>query len=591
MSSDRSLTTLSDLLIRQLSDGLNDEEHARLKDWLAEDTEARQYYVEFMALNAELRKQRVGSVACESLDIDLSKDNSSDIETFAGWLEETDRAEAQTSEPPAERVDEIRRIAEQRLQAFLAEQEQVRRQQAVYRRYQATSPLTEGLCHVARRIYTTATWTLRNAVRLTALATVVLVGLAVAHHALRHRTVATLDEVVHARWDQPPTEPNLHPGPMFLKEGFAKLTFRQGAEVILQAPCAFDLSSKNKMILRHGTLTAQVPAQAHGFAIKTPRSTVTDFGTEFGVQVQDSAASEVHVFDGRVQVRTAPRSHQPSRKQDVTQGKAAVISQSGMLDINRLGARPNLFMRDIPGPNSFGIPNKRMDLADIVGGGSGFGTGRRYACINPVTGHTVSTCRSERRAGGKGYVKVPSLPFVDGVFVPLAKGGLIPISTAGHHFDFPPGQGNWYVEPAHAGKPDPRAFLTLDGQTYGTADRPALLMHANLGITFDLDAIRASLTGTRIKGFTSVCGISNHVQRNKTPDAILYVLVDGQVRFFREIELPADPAVHIDIDLRQHERFLTLVCLAGTANNGDWTLFGVPALELEGGFEDTTVAR
>jgi len=591
MSSGRPLTMLSNLLIRQLSDELNDEEHARLKGWLARDVEARQYYVEFMALNAQLRKQRVASVASESLDIDLGEGNSSDIDAFAGWPEETAQAEAQTSEPPAERVDEIRRIAERRLQAFLAEQEQIRRQQAVRKRDQALSSLKEDLYQVARRVYSTAAWFLRNALRLAALAAVVLLGSAVTQYVLSHRIVATLDEAVHARWDQPPADPNLHPGPLFLKEGFAKLTFRQGAEVVLQAPCAFDLSSRNKMVLRHGTLTAQVPAQAHGFAIKTPQSTVTDFGTEFGVQVQASAVSEVHVFDGRVQVRTASRSRQPSRKQDVTQGNAAVLTQSGKLDISRLAARPNLFVRDIPGPNSFGIPNKRMDLADIVGAGSGFGTGRRYACINPVTGQTVSTYRSERRAGGKGYVKVPSLPFVDGVFVPLAKGGLIPISTAGHHFDFPPVQGNWYVEPAHAGKPDPRASLTLDGQTYGTADRPALLMHANLGITFDLDAIRASLTDTHIQGFTSVCGISNHVQRNKTPDAIFYVLVDGQVRFFREIELPADPAVHVDIDLRQHERFLTLVCLAGTANNGDWTLFGVPALELEGEFEDTTVAR
>jgi hypothetical protein len=439
----------------------------------------------------------------------------------------------------------------------------------------------EQLSYVARRICTTATWLMRNAVRLTALATMVLLGLVVTQYALRHRVVATLDEAVHARWEQPPTDPNLHPGPMFLKEGFAKLTFKQGAEIVLQAPCAFDLASKNKMILHRGMVTAQVPAQAHGFAIKTPQSTVTDFGTEFGVQVQASAASEVHVFDGRVQVKTASRSQQPSQRRDVTKGKAALITQNGDLNINPLGARPKLFVRDIPAPNAFGIPNKRMDLADIVGGGSGFGTGNRYACINPVTGHTAPLYRSEQRTGGNGYVKVPSLPFVDGAFVPLAPGGLMPISTAGHHFDFPPAKGNWYVEPAHAGKADPRSLMTLDGQTYGTVDRPALLMHANLGITFDLDAIRASLTGTHIKGFTSVCGISNHVQSNKTPDAIFYVLVDSQIRFCRKIELPANPALDIHIELRQHERFLTLVCLAATANHGDWTLFGVPALELE----------
>jgi len=578
MSSDRPLYKLSQLLIRQLSYGLNDEEHALLKDWLAQDAEARQYYVEFMALNAQLRKQRVASITSPTLDFDFSEGNPNFIEDFAGLLEETGQdSKAQDSE----HVDEIRRIAERRLQAFLAEQEQLRRQQAINERYQAPSSLTEDLYRIAEKISTAATWALRKAVRLAVAAAVVLLGLAVVEYALRHRVVATLDEVVHAQWDRPPADPNLHPGPMFLREGFAKLTFKQGAEIILQAPCAFDLSSKNKMILHHGMVTAQVPEQAHGFAIKTPQSTVTDFGTEFGVQVQASTASEVHVFDGRVQVKTASRSHQKSQKRDVTQGKAAVITKSGKLDISGLGARPNLFVRDIPEPNSFSIPNKRLDLADIVGGGSGFGTGRRYACINPVTGHTTPRYSHEQRLGGRGYVKVPSLPFVDGVFVPLAQGGLMPISTGGHHFDFPSGGGDWYVEIAHAGKADPRAFLTLDGQTYGTVERPALLMHANLGITFDLDAIRASLTGIRIKGFTSVCGISNHVQRNKTPDAVFYVLVDGQVRFFRKIELPADPAVNIHIDLYQHEQFLTLVCLAGTANHGDWTLFGVPALELE----------
>jgi hypothetical protein len=108
------------------------------------------------------------------------------------------------------------------------------------------------------------------------------------------------------------------------------------------------------------------------------------------------------------------------------------------------------------------------------------------------------------------------------------------------------------------------------------------LMHANVGITFDLDAIRASLTASRIKGFTSTCGINNNVQKTETPDAIFYVLVDGQVRVYEEVALPGQLAVDIHIDLREHERFLTLVCVAGTKNYGDWTLFGTPALELEG---------
>ena len=91
MSSDQSLNTLSNLLIRQLSDGLNDEEHARLKEWLTKDAEARQYYVEFMALNAQLRKQRVASVTSPTLDFDFSEDNPNFVEDFARLLQETDQ--------------------------------------------------------------------------------------------------------------------------------------------------------------------------------------------------------------------------------------------------------------------------------------------------------------------------------------------------------------------------------------------------------------------------------------------------------------------------------------------------------------------
>ena len=135
MNADRSLIRLSQLLIRQLSCGLNEKEHALLKDWLARDAEARQYYVEFMALNAQLRKQRVAPVTSPTLDFNFSEDNPNFLEDFAGLLEETNQdSKAQDSE----HADEIRRIAEQRLQAFLAEQEQLRRQQAINQRYQAS---------------------------------------------------------------------------------------------------------------------------------------------------------------------------------------------------------------------------------------------------------------------------------------------------------------------------------------------------------------------------------------------------------------------------------------------------------------------
>jgi len=251
MSSGRSLNKLSKLLIRKLNNGLTDEEHTLLKDWLAQDAEARQYYVEFISLNADLRQQRVALFGSASLDIDLTEDDPNRIGAHVRLPEDMEQvSKNQASGQTPERIDEIRRTAEQRLQAYLAEEDQIRRQQTqAQQRYQAASLFIERLQHIARRIKITTTWGLRNAIRLAIMATIILLSVTVVRHVLGQRIIATLDETVHARWDQVPTDPNLRSGPMFLREGFAKITFEQGAGVIIQAPCSFDLSSRNTMTL------------------------------------------------------------------------------------------------------------------------------------------------------------------------------------------------------------------------------------------------------------------------------------------------------------------------------------------------------
>jgi hypothetical protein len=227
-----------------------------------------------------------------------------------------------------------------------------------------------------------------------------------------------------------------------------------------------------------------------------------------------------------------------------------------------------------------------MDLADIVGGGSGFGTGQRYACIDPATGQVRSRYRHEERQRPDGYVIVPTCAMVDGVFVPPGKGGFTQVSSASHHFEFPPAAGGaWWVEIAHGGvanPDDPRhAPLVLGEQTYGQGRHPALLMHANVGVTFDLDAIRATLNGTRIAGFTARCGVSYRIRETEDPVSEFYVLVDGQLRFCREVAMRSPTIPRVQVSLIPEDRFLTLVCLAGQENRGDWSFFGEPALELE----------
>jgi hypothetical protein len=45
-----------------------------------------------------------------------------------------------------------------------------------------------------------------------------------------------------------------------------------------------------------------VPPHARGFKLMTPDADVVDLGTEFGLKVSEAGASEVHVFDGEVEV-------------------------------------------------------------------------------------------------------------------------------------------------------------------------------------------------------------------------------------------------------------------------------------------------
>jgi len=122
-------------------------------------------------------------------------------------------------------------------------------------------------------------------------------------------------------------------------------------------------------------LTANVPSQAVGFTVQTPWATVVDYGTEFGLSTEQTNGVEVHVFEGNVGVDSSGLGG-AKIPQFATEGQAAHVDQAGRIGLKSLDDRPNLFVRHMPKAGScFSIPGKRLDLADVVGGGNGFGTG------------------------------------------------------------------------------------------------------------------------------------------------------------------------------------------------------------------------
>lgn len=123
---------------------------------------------------------------------------------------------------------------------------------------------------------------------------------------LFHRPVATLVQAENCKWtgSDLPTAINaqLRPGKLALIEGIATLKFKSGATVTMEAPTTLEILNAMHCRLVEGTVTAEVPEPAHGFAIDTPDIKVVDLGTKFGVTAGSTGNSQVRVFQGEVEI-------------------------------------------------------------------------------------------------------------------------------------------------------------------------------------------------------------------------------------------------------------------------------------------------
>jgi hypothetical protein len=213
-----------------------------------------------------------------------------------------------------------------------------------------------------------------------------------------------------------------------------------------------------------------------------------------------------------------------------------------------------------------------INLSDVVGGGNGFGTGTIGAGIHPGTGKPTK--------GQVGFVEikhhdqlvaVSTNRFVDGVFVPKSEssvisttgikiGGLVP--SAGQtwdYFNFGPSAGF--------------TVKTIDGVDYSQAPNWMLGMHANKGITFDLQAFRDAYEFETAR-FKTLLG---HGGAKAKSHVDFSVYLDGKrVAFICGFKSQQKGAV-IDLELPKDARFLTLVVLQGSDGiSHDQAILGNP---------------
>ena len=400
-----------------------------------------------------------------------------------------------------------------------------------------------------------------------------------------------------------------------IRSGLLEITYDTGAKVILEGPVTYEVESAAGGYLAVGRLTARlenkkevggrneersassssflVPSSL--FAVRTPTATVTDLGTEFGVEVSKEGHTTSHVFRGTVEVRPILADGTPgvAAKMLHATESARVEASNGNRDVLLIHgsdsvARP-IFVREIPKPTA-----KLFDLVDVVAGGNGF-SGRRNGVINPITGRLYRESKpgdyyrqhpQDAFIQGDGrYHRVKRQPFIDGVFIPNGDQGRVQVDSAGHRFDGFLATNNTSGGSIHGGGLIPlvkdgarNAFISckLGNVDYSSPGHGVLFLHANKGITFDLDAIRAANCDCHVKSFQAVAGIC--MQGGM---ADLWVLVDGKMRFKRRQVNSSHGAIPVAIAIRSTDRFLTLAATdGGNGISDDWTMFGDPRLEL-----------
>lgn len=222
------------------------------------------------------------------------------------------------------------------------------------------------------------------------------------------------------------------------------------------------------------------------------------------------------------------------------------------------------------------LEGRAVNLADVVGGGNGFGSGKQGIGLDARTGQI-----QERPFGDLGNVKPGNYAaceydFVDGVFVPANE--RTKISSTELLATGLPGNSGKAWDMIRNGPVASQFSTTLGATDYNTDGHSLLGLHANAGITFDLNAIRAAIwpDESATLRFSAVGGYGG---RTVEPSAEFWILLDGKLLAHERVG--RNDAIPIGFDVPPAARFLTLISTDGGDGYGhDQISFGNPRLQL-----------
>lgn len=125
---------------------------------------------------------------------------------------------------------------------------------------------------------------------------------------------------------------NLLSGTFTLEQGLAEFVLDSGARMVLQGPAKVHVESPKRVFLNQGSASFLVHHGGEPFVVRTPKCSVVDYGTEFGVSINAEGLAETHVFQGEVELRSGTEPLKYDQSLRLLAGQAGQIKANDKLE-------------------------------------------------------------------------------------------------------------------------------------------------------------------------------------------------------------------------------------------------------------------
>ncbi|MEM7396425.1 MAG: LamG-like jellyroll fold domain-containing protein, partial [Verrucomicrobiota bacterium] len=218
----------------------------------------------------------------------------------------------------------------------------------------------------------------------------------------------------------------LRTGHYHLRQGLVDLDLANQVELLIEAPARFRVDSALRLALYEGRLVATVPESGQGFSVITPGAEVIDHGTAFAVEVGADRASEVHVFEGDVEVRPGAPGERAMESVRLTSRDATRLEFGSPTPLG-IPLDNNRFLRSLDEPKigysgmvremrpalyfRMGVPTDGRNLKDVSGHGGHPGILIERGARRPPFGPgRVGAAVKFRGPKNGAYILVPDYP-------------------------------------------------------------------------------------------------------------------------------------------------------------------------------------